>query len=331
MADKVDPRNRMNELTNREWLIETKSFWRSQAEDDLPDWFQPELLEQFGRWLAEEHGEERADEMMGQLISSVMWSKAPPRDKLKATHPATFSERDIERLIRLFTKPGQIVLDPFVGSGSTLLACAETDRIGIGIELIEQWAEVTTGRMEAAEIPFRVVEPAQAIDATGRGAQVLMHGDALAALATLPDECADFIVTSPPYWSILKKRGEKAARERVSKGLPTHYSESEADLGNVEDYEEFLARLGDIFLECGRVLRVKQYMCVIVCDFRHGPQFHLYHADIARTVEERDPSMQLKGMTVLVQDSKNLYPLGIPYCFIGNIHHQFVLVFQRMT
>ena len=36
-----------------------------------------------------------------------------------------------------------------------------------------------------------------------------------------------------------------------------------------------------------------------------------------------------KGITVLVQDSKNLYPLGIPYAFVSNIHHQYVLVFQR--
>ncbi len=330
MSDTVDPRNRMNELTNRQWLIETKSFWRSQAEDDLPEWLDPELLEQFALWLADKHGEERAGEMMGQVAGSVMWSKAPPRDKLKATHPATFSERDIERLIRLFTKPGQIVLDPFVGSGSTLLACAGTDRIGIGIELIDQWVEVAQGRLEARGIAHRLVAPEEAAEAARAGTHALVHSDAGSGLRALPGECADFIVTSPPYWRILQKRGSKAERERVSKGLPTHYSESEADLGNLADFDEFLERLGDIFVECGRVLRVKQYMCVIVCDFRHGPQFHLYHADIARIIEERSPAMQLKGMTVLVQDSKNLYPLGIPYCFIGNIHHQFILIFQRM-
>ncbi|MGI5817510.1 MAG: DNA methyltransferase [Armatimonadota bacterium] len=330
MSDTVHPRNRLNELTNREWLIETKSFWHSEAEDDLPRWFEPELIEQFGLWLAEQHGEERASEMMGQLFRSTMRSSAPPRDKLKATHPATFSERDIARLIRFFTKSGQVVLDPFVGSGSTLLACEQTDRIGIGIELIERWVNVTTGRLEAAEIPHRLVEPNEALDATGRGAQVLMHGDARGTLGALPDECVDFIVTSPPYWSILQKRGAKAAQEREQKGLPTQYSESDADLGNIEDYDAFLDRLGEVFSECARVLRVKQYMCVVVADFRHGPQFHLYHADIARMIEDCHEDLQLKGLTVLLQDSKGLYALGIPYAFVGNIHHQFVLVFQRM-
>ncbi len=330
MSETVDPRNRMNELTNREWLIETKSFWRSRAGDDLPAWLEPDLLEEFARFLAEQHGEERASEMLGQLAGSVMWSSAPPRDTLKATHPATFSERDIARLIRFYTKSGQVVLDPFVGSGSTLLACDETGRVGVGIELIERWVDVTTGRLEAQEIAFDSAEGGAEIDPSDRDRHLLIHGDSRASLDAMPDECVDFIVTSPPYWSILQKRGEKAAQEREDRGLPTQYSESEADLGNVEDYDEFLDRLGDVFDECARVLRTKQYMCVVVADFRHGPQFHLYHADIARLIEGRNDGLQLKGLTVLVQDSKNLYPLGIPYCFVGNIHHQFVLIFQRM-
>ena len=37
----------------------------------------------------------------------------------------------------------------------------------------------------------------------------------------------------------------------------------------------------------------------------------------------------LKGVTILIQDNKNLYPLGIPYAFVSNIHHQYVLIFQK--
>ena len=60
---------------------------------------------------------------------SVWFSRPPQRDKLKAQHPATFAESDIVRLIEFFTKPGERVLDPFLGSGSTLVACA-ADRPG---------------------------------------------------------------------------------------------------------------------------------------------------------------------------------------------------------
>ncbi len=328
MSDTVDPRNRLNELTNREWLIETKSFWRSECSETACEWLQPDLLEEFCAWLAEKRGPEAAAEAMGQLKSSILESIAPPRDDLKATHPATFSERDIARLIRFFTRGGDRVLDPFVGTGSTLLACAEEGRTGVGIELIERWAEVARKRLAAAEIDVEVIEAAET---AGTDGQAIIIGDAREALSAIPSESFDFVVTSPPYWRILRKNGEKTAAERTRRGLPTHYSEQDDDLGNIERYDRFLDELGTIFHECARVMRDRTYMCVIVSDFRHGPQFYLYHADIARTVEALpECSLQLKGLTVLVQDSKNLYPLGIPHAFVSNIHHQYVLIFQKM-
>jgi DNA modification methylase len=329
VSDDVSPHNKLNDLSNREWIIATRSFWEARGGIEGPEWLNPELMEEFGRWLAERRGEERAAEMLGQLKSSVMRSIAPPRDGLKATHPATFSERDVARLIEFFTKRGQRVLDPFVGSGSTLLAAADAGRVGLGVELIERWLEVAAGRLEAAWIAHRRAAPEEALDGLDAGEQVLLAGDARAVLAALPDGCMDFMVTSPPYWRILRKRGLKAAAERETKNLPTHYSEDAGDLGNLESYEEFLAQLGRVFAECARLLRVKGYACVIVSDFRHGPRFHLYHADVARLLEE-DAGLQLKGLTVLIQDSKNLYPLGVPNAYVPNIHHQFVLIAQRM-
>ncbi|MGC9318939.1 MAG: TRM11 family SAM-dependent methyltransferase [Armatimonadota bacterium] len=330
MSDSVDPRNILNELSNRQWLIETKSFWRSECQKELAPWLEPELVERFGLWLEQEVGEERACEMLGQLTSSVLESIAPPRDELKATHPATFSERDVARLIRLFTKSGERVLDPFLGTGSTLLACAAEGRVGVGVELIYRWAEVAAKRLAGEGVTGRAVEPHEALSACDEGHQVILFGDAREVLAELPDESFDFVVTSPPYWRILRKNGEKTAAERTGRGLPTHYSEDAEDLGNIESYEEFLEELGGVFQQCARLLRERRYMCVIVSDFRHGPQFHLYHADVARLIEDSNPDMQLKGLTVLVQDSKNLYPLGIPYAFVSNIHHQFVVILQRM-
>jgi len=124
-------------------------------------------------------------------------------------------------------------------------------------------------------------------------------------------DSVDFVVTSPPYWSILRKKaGIKAQQERQDKGLTTHYSEDPADLGNVADYGEFLTRLGEIFGECGRVLKPNRYMAVVVSDFRDGKRFVLYHADLAAEIERR--GLALKGVTILLQDDKNLYPLRSP-------------------
>jgi len=244
---------------------------------------------------------------------SVWFSRPPQRDKLKAQHPATYAESDINRLIGFFTKPGQRVLDPFLGSGSTLVSCAQCGRIGTGIELVEQWADVARRRVASEESELD---------------QTILAGDAREIMLTLEDKSFDFIVTSPPYWMILRKdRDHKVKAERKAKGLDTRYSDDANDLGNLESYDDFLGELGKVFAQCKRVLKNRRYMCVVVSDFRHNSKFVAYHADIGRLVES--VGLSLEGITILAQDSKNLYPYGIPYAFVSNIHHQYILVFRR--
>lgn len=300
--------NRLNDLSNREWMIETKSFWHSRG--DLRGPWTLEDLEELAAWLVETRGEERAQELLSQAIPSTMLSQAPPRGKLKSLHPATFSERDVERLIRFFTKEGELVLDPFLGSGSTLLACRDSQRRGIGIELIPKWAEVARERLGLDFSDLRI-----------------LRGDARERLTTLEPDSLDFIVTSPPYWSILEKRGMKVQAEREALDLPTKYSDDSADLGNITDYEEFLDALAGIFGECGKVLKPGRYMAVVVSDFRHGPEFVLFHADLARRIQQ--VGLPLRGITVLLQDNKNLYPFGLGHTFVSNIHHQYILIHQK--
>ena len=104
LFDGVDPRNRLNALSNREWLKRTKSVW---------------------------------------------YSRPGPRDELKQQHPATFAESDVVRLIELFTRPGERVLDPFLGSGSTLIAAERTGRKCYGFDLDARYCDVILARWEA--------------------------------------------------------------------------------------------------------------------------------------------------------------------------------------
>jgi DNA modification methylase len=156
----------------------------------------------------------------------------------------------------------------------------------------------------------------------------IVHGDSRSILGTFDSESFDFVVTSPPYWRILTKATDhKSKRERLSRGLPTKYSEDDRDLGNVPDYREFLLELAKVFADCYRVLKMGKYMAVIVSDFRHGSRFIPFHDDLAVAVQS--VGFTLEGITVLVQDSKNLYPYGMPYAFVSNIHHQYILIFRK--
>lgn len=67
--------------------------------------------------------------------------------KKRIGHPAPFPVELPLRCIKLFSFVGDIVLDPFLGSGSTLLACLKTGRIGIGIDIDRKYCELAAKRL----------------------------------------------------------------------------------------------------------------------------------------------------------------------------------------
>jgi DNA modification methylase len=237
--------------------------------------------------------------------------------EIERQHPAPFSFTDVSRLVSFFTKSGQSVLDPFVGVGSTLKACAVTGRRGIGIELNPRYVELTKERLQKELQPGLFPLEAQAV----------MPGDARDVLQDLEPESIDFVVTSPPYWCILHKKDHKAKRERTDLDLDTRYSDDARDLGNIKSYEDFLTELTNILMQSARVLKAGKYMAVIVSDFREKKRFHMFHADIAMRLEQR--GLVLKGITILYQRHKGIYPYGYPAAFVPNIHHQYIVILQK--
>lgn len=61
--------------------------------------------------------------------------------KKRVGHPAPFPVELPKRCIKLFSFVGGTILDPFLGSGSTLLACLQNGREGVGIELDKNMCE----------------------------------------------------------------------------------------------------------------------------------------------------------------------------------------------
>lgn len=272
----VDKRNDLNDLTSKEWIQETKSFFYQKG-----------------------------------------LGAGSPEAKYEKMHPAPFSFTDITKLIRFFTKHKAKVLDPFVGVGSTIKACVELDREGFGVELSPKWCEITRQRL-AAESNHELDD------------EHLVCGDSRKLKQYFKKETFDFIVTSPPYWNILEKKDHKA-NERVLNGHDTKYSESKNDLGNIEDYNKFLDDLAKIFLSCHDLLKPGKYMCIIVSDFRHKSEFYPFHSDLLSKLTDRKQKkfFQLKGIKVLIQNAKKLFPYGYPFSYVENIHHQYVLILQK--
>lgn len=247
-----------------------------------------------------------------------------PHAQIERQHPAPYSFQDIAHLITFFTKKGMRVLDPFGGVGSTAKACELEGRLCTSIELQPKWRDLAVQRLE-----FEVGE------GTSRKHEFIL-GDSRVELQRFEDRAFDFMVTSPPYWSILNKKADhKVMKERVANNLATNYSDDdENDLANVETYEDFLKILvDDVFMECARVLRPKKYMCLVVSDFRNKSEFISFHSDLIQAMNRRETRdgyrITLQGVKVLLQNHKTLLPYGYPFAYVENIHHQYILIFRK--
>jgi len=238
--------------------------------------------------------------------------------KIERQHPAPFSFTDVSRLIRFFTKSGQTVLDPFVGVGSTLKACAIENRQGIGFELNPRYVELTKQRLE---------KEVRTLFST-TNSQDIQTGDARLLVKNLEENSVDFVVTSPPYWNILHKQDHKAKQERIANNLDTQYSDDELDLGNIQEYDKFLEELSAILGDCSRPLKPKKYMAIIVSDFRDKSKYVMFHADLARSLQMY--GLELKGISILYQRHKRIFPYGYPFAYVPNIHHQYILILQNI-
>lgn len=66
----------------------------------------------------------------------------------KIGHPSPFPIELPKRCIKLFSFVGDVILDPFLGSGTTLIACLETERKGIGVEIDGKYCRLTVKRLK---------------------------------------------------------------------------------------------------------------------------------------------------------------------------------------
>lgn len=245
-----------------------------------------------------------------------------PEAQIEKLHPAPYSFQDVGHLIRFFTKEGMSVLDPFGGVGSTAKACEIDKRICTSIELSKKWHDLSIQRLE------------QEIGKGTSKKHVFIKGDSCKELLKFQDESFDFMVTSPPYWGILNKQDQKVKKNRVENNLETKYSESNEDLGNIDDYDTFLEKLvNEVFLQCARVIKEKKYMAIVVSDFRDGSEYISFHSDLIYKLNKakipNGGTLKLQGTKILLQNHKSLLPYGYPFAYVENIHHQYILIFRK--
>lgn len=250
------------------------------------------------------------------------------RNRDTELHPARYPEELVAEFLRFFTKEGAWVLDPFCGSGATLVACLEEGRRGVGVEISPEYAAMTRARLPR----IGGSQPATVLQGDARGLDAPSLWRAVPGLPLAEDGLPrfDFIMTSPPYWNMLgTSRGgvHSTHKERRSRGLDTDYGEQEGNLELIGDYDRFIEALGSIFDRCARLLKPDRYMVVVMQNVR-VPDGHVQPLawDLARRISR---TLSFQGERIWCQDSKKLGIWGYPTTFVPNYHHHYCLIFRR--
>lgn len=242
----------------------------------------------------------------------------PPRRNDVLRHPAKYPETLAQQFVEFFTHAGEIVLDPMVGTGSTLVACLRSERHSLGIELNPAYAALA--RQAVAEERARLGDGAPALVAD------VLEGDA-ANLAGVQLPTIDYVLTSPPYWDMLHARGAATQKQRrQTAALDVTYSADPADLGNVHNYDLFLERLCSIYEGLQPCLRPRAYLTIIVKNVKKGGRIYPLAWDLAARLSQ---TYSLKDERIWCQDDIRLAPYGLGSAWVSNTFHHYCLQFRN--
>ncbi|RKY16057.1 MAG: DNA methyltransferase [Planctomycetota bacterium] len=234
----------------------------------------------------------------------------------KLDHPAMFPVELVRRLLRIFlSKEQRVVLDPFVGTGSTLLAARELGKLSYGFEISKEYVEKARKRLAEQQNLFKKDLPPAHI----------IHDDALNLDKYIEQESVDICITSPPYWNILSRKRTADYKEIRD------YDQNERNLGNIQEYGKFLKALQRVFRKVHAVLKKNAYCIVVVMDIRKRDRFYPYHMDLTLSLQEIGFYLDDIIIWNRKHEYNNLRPLGYPSVFRVNKVHEFILIFKKRS
>ena len=163
------------------------------------------------------------------------YEKRDIRDK--SIHPAVYPIGLPKKCIELFTHKGELVLDPFAGIGTTLLAAKDTGRNAVGFDLKQEYIDFAFKRLAQENL-------------SNKTKQIEIKDDAHNISKYLKDESVSLCVTSPPYANMLNKPKLNKSRRGDARNDKHYmkiqqYSNDPKDLGTMNhiDYSRSITEI----------------------------------------------------------------------------------------
>lgn len=154
------------------------------------------------------------------------------------------------QILRRFTRPGEVVVDLFLGLGTTLIECRRLGRHGIGVELVEDIARRAQNRVEQAENPYQVrTVVLGGLDSCAPSTVQRIRLE----LERLETPVAHCLILHPPYYNVIK------------------FSNDPRDLSNSPNIREFVGRLRRAVRNAVDLLAPGRFLALVMGDiYSHG-------------------------------------------------------------
>jgi SAM-dependent methyltransferase len=216
------------------------------------------------------------------------------------------------QILRRFTQPGDVVVDPFLGSGTTLIECRRQGRHGLGIELNPILAQETQQRIAAEANPHQTWQQVIAGDSTAE--EVIAQ--ARQTLADHGTHQAQLLLMHPPYHDIIR------------------FSDDPRDLANAPTLDNFLEAFQRVVRNTYDLLQTDHFLVVVIGDkYGQGEWIPLgfYTLEAVRAVGYKLKSIVVKNIAGN-RAKRNLHNFWRQRAFRGHYYifkHEYIFFFQK--
>ncbi len=209
----------------------------------------------------------------------------------QADYHGNFIPQIPNQLLRRFTKAGDIVLDPFCGSGTTAIEAARLGRRHVGVEISQDVADIATKRFYDDWVSFDIWARTPAPNAPG-GPNIIVGDSSTQETATgiaerlsgMQQSSVQFLLMHPPYHNIIK------------------FSDIPGDLSGCADVGEFVERFLQVYTNAAQFLDRGRHLAVVIGDTYENAEWTPLQNLLTRALLETG---QLRLKSIIVKNMVN--------------------------